>query len=107
MSIAMLVVSAVLGWTFLSRVRPLAAQEDATHGSQRGDELPTELQRRTTRLQRIREPKRVLEDRAKDAARAKPQPAAAAKPDDKAQYNFTDPESRIMTRPLQPLAWGQ
>jgi transposase len=83
----------------LTQAEATDAQEDATHGSQRGDELPAELQRRTTRLQRIREAKRVLEERAKAAASAKPQPAAAAKPDDTAQYNFTDPESRIMKGP--------
>jgi transposase len=83
----------------LTQAEATDAQEDATHGRQRGDELPAELQRRTTRLQRIREAKRVLEERAKAAASAKPQPAAAAKPDDTAQYNFTDPESRIMKGP--------
>jgi hypothetical protein len=83
----------------LTQAEATDAQEDATHGSQRGDELPAELQRRTMRLQRIREAKRVLEERAKAAASVKPQPAAAAKPDDTAQYNFTDPESRIMKGP--------
>ncbi len=83
----------------LTQAEATDAQEDATHGNQRGDELPAELQRRTTRLQRIREAKRVLEERAKAAAEAKPQPTAAAKPDDTAQYTFTDPESRIMKGP--------
>ena len=36
---------------------------------------------------------------AKDEAAATGQPAEAAKPDSKAQYNFTDPESRIMKGP--------
>jgi transposase len=77
------------------------AQEDAQHGrDRRGDDLPADLQRRTTRLARIREAKRVLETRAKEAAEAKHEPLPdAAKPDDKAQYNFTDPESRIMKGP--------
>jgi hypothetical protein len=64
-----------------------------------GDELPAELQRRESRLKRIREAKRVLEARAKDEATATGQPAEAAKPDSTAQYNFTDPESRIMKGP--------
>jgi transposase len=76
------------------------AAEDAEYGAdRRGDELPAELQRRESRLQRIREAKRVLETRAKDEAAAKGQPAESAKPDPKAQYNFTDPESRIMKGP--------
>jgi transposase len=74
--------------------------EDATYGrDQRGDELPAELQRRESRLKRIREAKRALEDRAKAEAAAAGQSAESAKPDPKAQYNFTDPESRIMKGP--------
>jgi transposase len=73
------------------------AAEDAEYGAnRRGDELPAELQRRESRLTRIREAKRVLEARAKEKAVAAGQPSDAAKPDPKAQYNFTDPESRIM-----------
>lgn len=88
-------------------VRQLLAQaeatdtaEDATYGvDQRGDELPAELQRRESRLKRIREAKRVLEARAKAEAAATGDPVESAKPDPKAQYNFTDPESRIMKGP--------
>ncbi len=73
--------------------------EDAEYGvDRRGDELPAELQRRETRLKRIREAKRALEARARDEAAAG-KPAASAKPESKAQYNFTDPESRIMKGP--------
>ena len=76
------------------------AAEDAEYGAdRRGDELPAELQRRESRLARIREAKKVLEARAKDAAVANEQAAESAKPDPKAQYNFTDPESRIMKGP--------
>jgi transposase len=76
------------------------AAEDAEYGAdRRGDELPAELQRRESRLARIREAKKVLEARAKDEAVAKEQPAESATPDPKAQYNFTDPESRIMKGP--------
>src|SRR5207237_3539633 len=48
---------------------------------------------------RSREATRALEARAKEEATAKGEPAEAAKPDPKAQYNFTDPESRIMKGP--------
>jgi transposase len=73
--------------------------EDRQYGSQRGDELPEELQRRETRLAKIKEAKKVLEQRARDKAAAEgksAEEAQRAKPEDKDQYNFTDPESRIM-----------
>ena len=84
----------------LAQAEATDAAEDAEYGAdRRGDELPAELQRRESRLERIREAKRVLEARAKDEAAAAGQPTDAAKPDPKAQYNFTDPESRIMKGP--------
>ena len=84
----------------LAQAEAADAAEDAEYGAdRRGDELPAELQRRESRLARIREAKKVLEARAKDEAVAKEQPAESAKPDPKAQYNFTDPESRIMKGP--------
>ncbi len=70
--------------------------EDRQYGSQRGDELPEELRRRETRLARIKEAKKVLEQRARDKAVAEGKGAAETKPEDQDQYNFTDPESRIM-----------
>ena len=45
-------------------------EEDRQYGSQRGDELPEELQRRETRLAKIKEAKKVLEQRARDKAGA-------------------------------------
>jgi transposase len=84
----------------LAQAEAADAAEDAEYGSdRRGDELPAELQRRESRLKRIREAKQVLEKRAKDEAVAAGQPSDSAKPDPKAQYNFTDPESRIMKGP--------
>jgi transposase len=84
----------------LAQAEAADAAEDAEYGADRhGDELPAELQRRESRLKRIREAKRVLEARAKAEATATGQPAEAAKPDSTAQYNFTDPESRIMKGP--------
>ena len=84
----------------LAQAEAADAAEDAEYGAdRRGDELPAELQRRETRLQRIREATRALKARAKEDAAAKGEPAEAVKPDPKAQYNFTDPESRIMKGP--------
>src|SRR5918996_1503934 len=84
----------------LAQAEVTDAAEDAEYGAdRRGDELPAELQRRESRLKRIREAKRVLEARAKDEAAAAEQPTDTAKPEPKAQYNFTDPESRIMKGP--------
>jgi len=73
--------------------------EDRQYGGQRGDELPEELRRRETRLAMIKEAKKVIEQRARDKAAEEGKSAdeaKRAKPDDKDQYNFTDPESRIM-----------
>jgi transposase len=73
------------------------AEEDTLFGKdKRGDELPDELQRRETRLARIREARRVVEERAREKAKAQGKPEDEAQPEAKAQYNFTDPESRIM-----------
>ena len=72
-------------------------EEDAHHGKdRRGDELPAELARRETRLKKIREAKRALAARAKEKAEAEGSDPKQAKPKEKDQYNFTDPESRIM-----------
>jgi transposase len=84
----------------LAQAEATDAAEDAEYGrDRRGDELPAELQRRESRLKRIREATRALKARAKEAAAAKGQPVESAKPDPNAQYNFTDPESRIMKGP--------
>jgi transposase len=73
--------------------------EDGQYGSQRGDELPQELRRRETRLAKIKQAKKVVEQRARDKATEEGKSAdeaKRAKPEDKDQYNFTDPESRIL-----------
>ena len=81
----------------LEQAEATDAEEDARYGpDRRGDELPAELARRETRLQRIREAKRALEERAREQAKSKDEPEEKAKPEAKMQYNFTDPESRIM-----------
>src|SRR3974390_2074287 len=74
-------------------------EEDRRHGGQRGDELPEELRRRETRLAKIKLAKKVVEQRAREKAADEGKSCAEAKrakPEDKDQYNFTDPESRIM-----------
>src|SRR5450631_419679 len=72
-------------------------EEDARHGKdRRGDELPAELARRETRLKKIREAKRALAARAREKAEAEGSDPKEAKAKEKDQYNFTDPESRMM-----------
>ena len=72
-------------------------EEDKRYGrDRRGDELPEELQRRETRIARIQEAKKALEERAREKAKSEGKDSKEAKPEPKAQYNFTDPESRIM-----------
>lgn len=77
--------------------------EDKRYGKgKRGDELPAELRFRKLRLKKILEAKQALEAEARAQARL----AAQAKgkvadvtdvqPKPKAQYNFTDSDSRIM-----------
>jgi transposase len=85
--------------------------EDAEFGAdRRGDELPEELQRRETRLERIRDAKQALEAQARAAEQARraelqeqgkrprnpPGGRDPFAPRPTAQRNFTDPESRIM-----------
>ena len=86
----------------LRRAEETDAEEDRRYGKdKRGDELPEELAFRESRLRKIREAKAALEAEAQAAAEAA---AAEGKehpgvPDDKAQRNFTDPDSRIMPGP--------
>ena len=95
----------------LADAAAIDAAEDAEFGAdRRGDELPEELQRRETRLARIREAKAALEAEAKAAEEARraemrvegreprnpPGGRDPFAPKPKAQRNFTDPDSRIM-----------
>jgi transposase len=80
----------------LEQAEAADAAEDGQYGkNRRGDELPEELQRRESRLRKIKEAKRVVEARAREKVAEGSDPKEA-KPKDKDQYNFTDPESRIM-----------
>ena len=68
-------------------------EEDRRYGvDKRGDELPAELSFREGRLKKIREAMSALE--AEAAGRKRP-----GVPDERAQRNFTDAESRIMPAP--------
>ena len=93
------------------RARETDEAEDARFGeSFRGDELPAELRRREDRLAAIRAARGRLEarQRAADEARGRepgmkrnpkggrPYKRPHGEPEEKAQDNFTDPESRIM-----------
>ena len=84
----------------LAQAKAADDEEDARYGNDKsGDELPEELSRRETRLQRIREAKRALEQKTREEAKEdgnSKDDAEETKPKDKAQYNFSDPESRIM-----------
>jgi len=90
----------------LKQAKAADDEEDDRYGTDKsGDELPEELSRRETRLKKIREAKRVVEQRAREEAEqanksneseSKGVAEQKAVPEDKAQYNFTDPESRIM-----------
>ena len=81
----------------LSQAEAADKEEDKRYGGERrGDELPEELQRRETRMARIQEAKEALEERAREQARKEGKDPKEAKPTAKTQYNFTDPESRIL-----------
>jgi transposase len=72
-------------------------EDDRRYGRDRqGDELAEELRRRESRIRRIRQAQRALEERAREQAPSEGQEGSQAQPAPKAQYNFTDPESRIM-----------
>jgi len=76
----------------LRKAEDVDEEEDRKYGKdKRGDELPKELAFRESRLKKIREARAALEEEAKEKG-AK----ATGVPEEKAQRNFTDPESRIM-----------
>ena len=95
----------------LEKAQQQDGEEDERYGEdRRGDELPQELRRREDRLAAIEAAKQRLEaaQRAADDERGrkpgqdsnpkggKPYKRAYGEPEEKAQSNFTDPESRIM-----------
>ena len=86
----------------LRRAQEVDDEEDRRYGrDKRGDELPEELAFRESRLKKIREAKAALEAETREAAEAAESEVRKhpGVPGDKAQRNFTDPESRIMPGP--------
>jgi hypothetical protein len=80
----------------LSQAEAADKEEDKRYGGdRRGDELPEELQRRETRIARIREAQRALEERARAQARSEGKDAKNAQPAQKAQYSFLGEESSV------------
>ena len=83
----------------LRRAQEVDDEEDRRYGKdKRGDELPEELAFREGRLEKIREAMAALEAEAQAAAEAEGKEHPGV-PEDKAQRNFTDAESRIMPVP--------
>jgi transposase len=95
----------------LKNAESVDKEEDRKYGKgKKGWDLPDELKRRETRLAKIKEAMSALEKEARKEASEKKQAASAnsaseqepqtpsrpVEPSDKAQRNFTDPDSRIM-----------
>lgn len=102
----------------MAEAEAVDAEEDARYGrGKRGDELPEELRTRKGRLAKIKQAMGALEAKARaDAGRKRAEIAAneerreeegkprrgrkpkepSEEPEEKAQRNFTDPDSRIM-----------
>ena len=82
----------------LKKVEDVDQEEDLRYGKgKKSDELPKELAFRESRLKKIREAKTALETEANLKAEKKPEKNDGdGTPPDKAQRNFTDPDSHIM-----------
>jgi Transposase DDE domain len=108
--------SEVASW--VARAEATDAEEDRVHGAdKRGDEMPEWVADKAARLERIRAAKAALEQEAREPLpdadddgpgpssgmmkNGRPQRAADGGPPNRAQRNFTDPESRI-----QPVRGG-
>jgi len=102
---------------WLNRAETTDAEEDRAHGDRRGDEMPDWVANKAERLERIRAAKAALEAEAKQPPpddedgpgpssgmmkSGKPERGADGGPPDRAQRNFTDPDSRI--QPLRSKA---
>ena len=80
---------------WLKQAEATDAAEDRDCGEdKRGDEMPAWVADKEQRLARIREAKAALEAEAREKAEGKSE--SEPKPPDKAQRNFTDPQSRIL-----------
>jgi len=93
----------------LQEAQACDAREDALYGKgKKGDELPQELRFKESRLKKIQEAMKALEEEAlkeaerkreqqsKENRRGRPPKAPSDKPSSNRQRNFTDPDSRIM-----------
>ena len=86
----------------LKKAEAVDEEEDRRYGrNKRGDELPRELAFRESRLKKIREAMVALEAEARAEAEQEQdkEGKAIGVPEDRAQRNLTDPESRIMPAP--------
>ena len=88
----------------LRRAQEVDEEEDRRYGRDKGgEELPEELAFREGRLEKIREAMSAWATEAEAQAAAEEADAAGREhsgvPEEKAQRNFTDPESRIMPGP--------
>ena len=95
--------------SWFDRAAEADAREDAEHGADKsGDELPDWVVDKAKRLEKIREAKAALEaeaaapdgdddpDPPSGGSPRRDEAAPASVPKDKAQRNFTDPESKIL-----------
>jgi hypothetical protein len=97
---------------WFARAEATDGAEDREHGAARGDEMPDWVANKAARLERIRAAKATLEAEAKAPPpgpeddgpgpssgmmerTSRPRRAADGGPPDRAQRNFTDPDSRI------------
>lgn len=98
-------------------------RDDEKYGPKRSDQLPEDLKETARRLEKIRAAKAALEAEAREKARAEQEQRRQqaeeegrtfhprinpddAKPDPKAQRNFTDPESRILSKRGKDIIQG-
>ena len=97
----------IQGW--FDRAEAADEAEDREHGASAGDELPGWVVSKEQRRERIRAAREQLEAEAKadkgpdddptspsPKSKPKAKPDSDAKPADKTQLNFTDPQSKIM-----------
>ena len=91
---------------WMAKAKAIDGEEDGKFGAdKRGDEMPAWVASKSKRVEKMRVAMAELEAEARADAKSKAKKAnkstqskdvRGAKPDDKAQKNFTDPESRIM-----------
>lgn len=91
---------------WMAKAKAVDGKEDGKFGAdKRGDEMPDWVANKAKRVEKMRKAMEELESEARADAKRKAEKEGKstrskgvrkAKPDDKAQKNFTDPESRIM-----------